>query len=294
MTLLAPREARAATVSVDLVAEGSFKTMVDGVSIFTWRFRGSDGAGPGALSSGLAVGEGDTINVTVTNDLDRPINWVIPGVLDNTAPVSPGASRTYTFSAPAAGSYFFTDGVNGDIGRAMGLSGPLVVMPDDASNLIYTGGPGFDRQYTLVLSELDDRLNSAVQAGGSYNMADYEPNYFFVNGLGFPATRSDSDTLVKMNVGEDVAMRFINAGCITNPMHFHGYHVKVATRNRAPVTDVIDKDTVLVGLGECVDVILRVNQPGDFPLHTHFLPGVTANGVYVNPYGGALITLSAA
>ncbi len=294
LTVLVPRSAQAATVSVNLVAEGSTKTMVDGVSLFTWRFRDTTGSGPGALSSGLVVREGDTVNVTVTNNLDRAINFVVPGVLGNTASVNPGASRTYSFAAPTAGSYFYTDGVNGEIGRAMGLAGPLVVMPADGSNRLYSGGPAFDRQYTLVLSEFDDRLNAAVAAGGSYNMANYEPNYFFVNGLSFPDTKNDGDTLVAMNVGDDVAIRFINAGCITNPQHFHGYHVRVATRNRAPVTDVIDKDTVLVNLGECVDVILPVNQAGAFPLHTHFVPGVTANGVYVNPYGGALIIMSAA
>ena len=41
------------------------------------------------------------------------------------------------------------------------------------------------------------------------------------------------------------------------------------------------------------DVILPVAQPGVYPLHTHFVPGVTANGVYLNPYGGALIVMSA-
>lgn len=294
LTVLVPRQAQAATVSVNLVAEGAYKTLVDGTSLYTWQFRDTNGSGPGALASGLVVREGDTVDVTVTNDLDRSINFVIPGVVGGTATVSPGGSRSYSFTAPAAGSYFYTDGVNGEIGRAMGLAGPLVVMPADASNRLYTGGPAFDRQYTLVLSEFDDRLNNAVAAGGSYNMVDYEPNYFVVNGLGYPDTRDDGDTLVAMNLGEDVAIRFINAGCITSPMHFHGYHVQVATRNRVPVTDVIDKDTVLVNLDECVDVILPVNQTGAYPLHTHYVPGVTANGVYVNPYGGALLVLSAA
>ena len=294
LTLFAPATARAATVDVGLTAEGVFKTMVDGTSLFTWQFRDtSGGTGPGALTSGLVVTEGDVVNVTVSNDLDRAINFEIPGVLTGTAAVAPGASQTYTFTAPAAGSYFYTDGVNGEIGRAMGLAGPLVVMPADGSSALYSGGPAFNRQYTLVLSEFDDRLNSAVQAGGSYNMADYEPNYFFANGLSYPDTASDGDTLVAMNVGEDVAIRFINAGAITNPMHFHGYHVNVASRNRGVVSDVIEKDTVLVDIGECVDVVLPVVQAGAYPLHTHFVPGVTANGVYVNPYGGALIVMVA-
>ena len=293
LTTLMPRNSEAAFVGVSFSAEGVSKTMVDGASIFTWQFRDLGGVGPGGLSSGLVVMEGDTVEITVFNDLDRPINLEVPGVLEGTPAIAPGGSHIYTFSAPAAGSYFYHDNLSGEIGRAMGLAGPLVVMPADGSNRLYVGGPVFDLQYTLVLHELDDRLNSAIAAGGTYDMADYEPNYFFVNGLSFPNTAGDPDTLVSMNVGENVALRFVNTGVITNPMHFHGYHVDVATRNRIPETAVITKDTVLVNLGECVEVMLACNQPGAYPLHTHYVPGTTANGVYVNPYGGALIVMSA-
>ena len=58
-------------------------------------------------------------------------------------------------------------------------------------------------------------------------------------------------------------------------------------------TQVVEKDTTLVRIGDCVDVILPIDQPGTFPLHTHYVPGVTANGVYTNPYGGALLLISA-
>ncbi len=293
LTVLTPERAQAATVNVNLVAEGVFKTMSDGASVFVWQFRDTGGTGPGALTSGLVVKEGDTVNITVSNDLDRAINLAIPGVMSNTAAVAPGASRTYSFTAPAAGSYFYTDTANGEIGKAMGLSGPLVVMPADGSNRLYSGGPAFDRQYTLVLNELDDRLNAAVYNGGTWDMANYEPNYYFANGLSYPNTKSDADTLVAMNVGEDVAIRFINTGCITYPQHFHGYHVNVITRNRVPETAVIEKDTTQVERDMCTDVILPVVQPGAYPLHTHYVPGVSANGVYLNPAGGALIVLSA-
>lgn len=290
LTVLNTRQAHAATSNIELSAEGAYKTMVDGVSIYVWQFNDANGSGPGALTSGLVVNEGDTVNVTLSNNLDRAINFVIPGVMTNTPSVAPGDSRTYSFTAPAAGSYFYTDGVNGEIGRAMGLAGPLVVMPADGSNTLSAGGPAFDRQYTLFMSELDDRLNSAVASGGSYDMNNYEPNYFFANGLSFPDTTTAGDTMVSMNVGENVAIRFINGGCITYPMHFHGYHVNVAARNRIVETSVIEKDTVQVELSSCVDVILPVAQPGVFPLHTHYVPGVTAAGVYPN---GGLILMSA-
>lgn len=282
-----------ATIAVSLVAEAYTRTLVDAATVTAWRLRNPAGGGPGALASGLLAQEGDTLEVTLTNDLDRDLNFVIPGALTGTATVSPGLSQLYSFPAPAAGSYLYTDELNGEIGRAMGLAGPLVVMPGDGSSTLYPGGPAFDLQYTLVLGDHDERLNAAVAGGGGYDMAGYEPNYFFLNGQSVPDAPADPDTRVVMGLGDAVAIRLINTGAITSPMHFHGYHVAVATRDRAVETAVIDKDTVLVGLGECVDVILDVDQTGVFPLHTHFVPGVTANGVYVNPYGGALTLLEA-
>jgi FtsP/CotA-like multicopper oxidase with cupredoxin domain len=278
---------------IDLVAEAVSKQMIDGTSVTVWQLRNPAATGPGDLASGFMALEGDSFNVTLQNNLDRPINFAIPGVLSGTPEVAAGNSQLYSFAAPAAGSYFYTDEVNGEIGRAMGLAGPLVIMPEDGSSTLYAGGPTFDRQYTLALSELDDRLNQQVAAGGSYDMNNYEPNYFFVNGISFPDTRTDPDTLLASTQGEDVAIRFINTGAITNPMHFHGYHCLVATRNRVPETEVVEKDTTLVRIGECVDVILPIDQPGTFPLHTHYVPGVTANGVYANPYGGALLLIEA-
>jgi len=294
MTFMVPRRTdAAAVVDVTFVAESVFKTMIDGTDIYVWQFNDPTDSGPGELTSGLLVQEGDTVNVTVENNLDLPINFVIPGVLEDSPTVLPGNSRRYSFTAPAAGSYMYYDDFNGKSGRAMGLSGPLVVMPAFDSQTLYRGGPGFDRQYTLVLNELDDRLNRAVYNRQAYDMADYEPNYFFVNGLSYPETGNDDDTLVTMSVGEKVAIRLINTGLIISSQHFHGYHVNIASRNRKPETSVIEKDTVFVDVGECVDVILPVTQPGVYPLHTHFVPGVTANGVYLNPYGGSLILMGA-
>jgi len=293
LTMFTPKIASAATVNITLRAEGTSKTLIDGTSVFVWQFRDTSGnSGPGALTSGLLVREGDTVNVTVQNRVDRSIRFVINGVtMSTTSSVSAGSNRTYSFTAPAAGSYMYTDNRNGELGRAMGLAGPMVVMPANGANRLYDNGPAFDRQYTMFMSELDDRLNAAVQGGGSYNMANYEPNYYFANGLSYPDTTADSDTLIAMNVGEDVAVRFINGGAITYPMHFHGYHVNVATRNRSVETRVIEKDTVQVERNECVDVILPVEQAGAYPLHTHYVPGVSANGTYAN---GGLIIMNAA
>ena len=301
LTLAPVRKAHGAVLNISIDAEPFSRALIDTTFVPCWRFNDQTNTAPGSLSSALMLFEGDEVNLTVTNNLapangGRPINLVIPGVpgMENTAAIDPGNNDTYSFTAPAAGSYVFYDNLGGDeLGRAMGLIGPMVVTAPLSPDNLFAGGPAFDRQYTLVLNELDDRLNLAVDANMAFDMATYEPNYFFLNGKSAPATLSDPDTEIVMEVGEDVALRFINPGLIASPMHPHGFHVNVATRDRLVETSVVAKDVILVKPGECVDVILPCDQPGTFPLHSHYLPATQANGIYVNPFGGALTNLRA-
>ena len=293
--ILAPKAAQAATNrSYNISADSQYTTMIDGTTVFTWGFNDPVSPGPGHIGSGMVVNEGDTIEVNLTNNLDRAINFVIPGVLGATPSVAPGATRTYTFTAPAAGTYLYTDDTNDFIARAMGLFGPLVVMPANGGAALYSNGPSFDKQYTMIMSDMDGRLNDAIANGAtSYDINSYEPNYYFANGLIYPDTKKYDDTLITMNVGDDVAIRFISAGLIENPMHFHGWHVNAIKNNGQLVTDFVERDTILVRPGTTAEVILPVIQAGAFPLHTHYVPGVTINGVYTNPYGGGLIIMIA-
>ena len=48
LTLMVPRRSVAATtVDVDLIAEGDFKTMADGTSVYAWQFRDAAASVPG-------------------------------------------------------------------------------------------------------------------------------------------------------------------------------------------------------------------------------------------------------
>jgi FtsP/CotA-like multicopper oxidase with cupredoxin domain len=284
-----PRQTLAATLDLSLTAEQVNKSLVDGATVPVWQFRAAT-PGPGVLGAGLVANSGDVLNITLQNTLDRAINVAIPGLLENARPCLPNSAQTYSVTLSTPGSFFMTDDVNGVLGRAMGLAAPLVVLPAGSPGQLVPGGPSFDRQYTLVMQELDDRANAAVAAAGVPDLDNYEPNYFFVNGLSYPDTTTDAETLLSTTVNERVALRFINAGLIYSSMHFHGYHVEVFSRNRNAQAVVVDKDTVLVAPGECVDLILPVTQPGRYPVHNHFLPAVTANGVYAN---GALLMIEA-
>ncbi|MDH5219057.1 MAG: multicopper oxidase domain-containing protein [Gammaproteobacteria bacterium] len=290
ITALLPQRAEAATLSFNLQA-----AMLDFVplgmnppiTIPMWQF--VDVTNPALpFATQLRVNAGDTISINLVNNLPVPINISVPGVLSNAPLCLPGGAMTYSFTAPLnPGSYPFYDESNGLLGRAMGLAGGLVVLPADGSMTM--GGVAYSRDHTLLFAEVDTRLNDAVAAGLVFDMANYAPNYFFVNGLCY--VRDIQHVELQMALGENVAFRMINAGLIFYPMHFHGYHVSVYSRNAVPELLVRDKDSVLIKPDEAVEALLMVNQAGLYPLHTHYLPGVTNNGSYA---GGGLIVMNAA
>src|SRR5512140_1762013 len=71
---------------------------------------------------------GDTIQITVTNELDENHAFFIPRLVD-TGPIPPGGTVTKTFTASRAGTYFYYDNLNAPVNRVMGLHGAFVVMP---------------------------------------------------------------------------------------------------------------------------------------------------------------------
>ncbi len=71
---------------------------------------------------------GETILINVTNDLDEPHAFFIPGML-NTGPIAPGQTVSRTFKATKAGTFLYYDNLNEPVNRVMGLHGAFVVMP---------------------------------------------------------------------------------------------------------------------------------------------------------------------
>ena len=60
-----------------LIAESTTRTMIDSTPLFGWQFRDPVRSGPGALTSGLLVQDGDTLKITVDNRLNElaPFRW---------------------------------------------------------------------------------------------------------------------------------------------------------------------------------------------------------------------------
>jgi len=265
----------------EFVAEAVTKSMAPGVDALVWQYTDVNDPGLGALGSSVVVREGDPVTITVTNQLDRPIDFSIKGILDNYLACPVGKSIDYKFTPRQPGIYLYRDKRNQLLGQAMGLAGPLVVLPREDGVGLNGGSVLVDQQFVLFFNEFDSRLNDAISAGLSFDMSSYEPNYFFVNGLSFPGTLTSQDTYLNVSLNSQVAIRLVNGGLIYYPIHFHGYHVDIVAINGNTELDVLKKDTLLLDYTDCVDTILSVNQPGQYPIHSHYMPAVTGNGVYL-------------
>lgn len=103
----------------------------------------------------LNANEGDTVNITVTNNHTLGHNFMIQGVTSDTTVIPAGQSRAYSFTASTAGTYLYYDTLNNNINREMGMYGALIVGPANAGNTVWTNGPGYSFQRTWIVSEMD-------------------------------------------------------------------------------------------------------------------------------------------
>ena len=225
----------------------------------------------------LRVREGDSVRITLNNDLPVPttIHWHginVPNAMDgvaglNQAPVPPGESFVYEFTATPAGTRWYHSHTDAHVQVAMGLYGALIVEP----RLPETR---YDRDATWLLAEWDTELTPAVAAGkeprgpkdqllrGGALGADL----FLINGR-----MHGSIPPLMVAEGERVLVRLIHTGAIPHPIHTHGHSFQIVATdgNLVPELARLTKDTVLIGPAERYDLDLVGDNPGVWMVHCH-------------------------
>ena len=113
----------------------------------------------------------------------------------------------------------------------------------------------FDREFEVVL---DNRMGFY---DGAFN------GLWTINGEVFP------DTPMRMvREGDLVKTTFVNRSFMDHPMHLHGHHVLVLSRNGEPVSgSPWWADTLNVAPGESYEVAFRADNPGIWMDHCHNL-----------------------
>jgi len=114
----------------------------------------------------------------------------------------------------------------------------------------------FDREFLMVLDQI---------YFGHYN--GRAGTLWAINGEVFPHT----PTFV-VEEGDLVKVKIVNRSLLYHPMHLHGHHVFVLSRNgRKPEGSPLWLDTVLVEPGETWEVAFRADNPGIWMDHCHVL-----------------------
>ncbi len=112
----------------------------------------------------------------------------------------------------------------------------------------------FDREFTMVL---DNKLGFY---NGQFNML------YTINGEVFPNT-----PMFMVREGDLVKTTIINRSMVDHPMHLHGHHMLVLTKNGKPVSGTWWSDTLDLQPGETYEVAFRADNPGVWMDHCHNL-----------------------
>lgn len=151
----------------NLTAAPAYLSEPDGQAIYSWGYgcNGTpNGYAPKAISSTfcntmqvpgptLIVNEGDTVTVTLTNNLPIPAgntSILFPGFAVTTSGGVPGlvtqeaangGTVMYSFKATTPGTHAYYSGTQGDLQVEMGLFGAVVVLPSATPSVCSTGLP---------------------------------------------------------------------------------------------------------------------------------------------------------
>jgi hypothetical protein len=153
-----------------LTATDGYVLTPDGNSIYDWGYANNNGSFqvPGPI---LCVHEGDTVTVTLRNNLPVDTSIVFQGITDVTADGAPsvpdlvdnsltkvaprnpasepnagvtGGQVTYSFIASSPGTYAYESGTDPQVQVQMGLSGVLIVRPTKAGDPTYGDSHAYD------------------------------------------------------------------------------------------------------------------------------------------------------
>ena len=256
--------------SFALTAKADRISTPDGHSILFWGLSTSGRAQYPAPT--LIVPQGQLVAISVTNQLPagagQRVSLIFPGQSGATAectaqPCVKGpltleaglnGTVTYRFTAARPGTFHYTSGSQPDLQIEMGLVGALIVRPAGAASQAYASTESaYDQEYLFLLTEMDSRIHDLLESDGvaavyaSGLLANYFPNYWFINGRNAPDTMAAAgashlptqpyNALPRMHPGDRVLMRVIGGGHDLHPFHHHGNHARIIARDGNPAPE---------------------------------------------------------
>jgi FtsP/CotA-like multicopper oxidase with cupredoxin domain len=301
----------------DLTTKTGHISLPDGNTAFMWGYSSGNGPfqHPGPV---LCVNQGDTVTVILHNTLSEAASIVFPGqenVLANGAPAQPqfdlggrvtsltdtaaanGGTVTYSFVASRPGTFLYESGTDPQKQVRMGLFGALIVRPTMGADHAYNRADSRftpSEDFMVLLSEIDPYQHQAVEQGTSFNINNYHPRYWLINGRGFPDSIADNfaSWLPSQPYGALAEVspynaathplpgiaRYLNVGTEDYPFHPHGNNGLVIGRDGQPLEGPAGQDlsfekfAINIGPGQAWDVLFKWYDAEGYDPNTNPVP----------------------
>jgi ZIP family zinc transporter len=229
-------------------------TLRAGLTVPAWTY---NGVVPGPT---IVVNEGDRVEIDLTNDLTVPdtlhlhgihgTDVAMDGVAGMSQPMIPanGGQFRYLFTANQSGTFMYHSHGTDEMVDS-GLYGGIIVEP------------AHPRPEELVARDY-------LQIISAWKIQSDAENHFTLNGKSYPATQA-----LEVAHGEHIRIRWVNISAENDhTMHTHGHDQLVIARDAQLLSYRDVEDTVLLGPGQRVDVVVDANaKPGTWMVHCHIL-----------------------
>jgi multicopper oxidase len=251
-----------------------------GLVVPTWSYGGRIPGSP------IRVAKGEQVKAVLTNNLPEAttVHWHglqlrcdADGVPDLTqAPIAPGETYTYQFTAADPGTYWFHPHVGVQLDR--GLYAPLIVEdPDEPAD--------WDLEWTVVLDDWMDGVTGTpedVLAELKEGMGSMMDMGFMTHGHMLMGAASDilgedagdvayphhlvngrvaaDPEVFEADPGARVRIRFVNAGGDTAYRVALAGHRMTVTHTDGFPCEPVETDAILIGMGERYDAIVALDD----------------------------------
>lgn len=260
----------------------------------------------------LGVDEGMDYYLTMTNlglvvrpDLDdsHTVHWhgfrnpiaLFDGVPETSISVPVGRDFPYFYRPRDPGTYMYHCHFEDVEHVQMGMHGIVFIRPGQSGRIggfrkfAYNdgdGSTGYDREFTLMLNEIDPRPHDLLRDVQEFVWSDYRATYWTINGRAYPDTLEPNNpggelefqpisARIEVNEGDRVLLRFANLGYEQHAMQLPGVTMTVvghdATLLRNPTIPPFPPDAVdlsydtgvlYIGPGEARDVLFTAPSHG--------------------------------
>jgi FtsP/CotA-like multicopper oxidase with cupredoxin domain len=244
---------------------------------------GYNGTAPGPV---LRMREGKPVTVEVINDTDTPelVHWhgmLIPPEVDGTqeegSPMVPphGRHRFQLTPTPAGSRWYHSHAMAMDDLHKGAYTGQFgFVFVDGGADQTQNGGH-YDQElflalrdwepfFTGTMEDMDDDTHSGPLLEKPAVM-NTDPDGLEVGSMTYSINDKalGSGDPIRVRDGQRLLIHFLNASAIENRrIALAGHKMKVIAMDGNPVPTPQTLDSVFLGAGERVDVIVEMNQPG--------------------------------